>query len=125
MTLVLARSLLEELEAKLTDLDAVIKKADAEKRRKVSKLFFPDVFSAVSLNYRLSFLLQLSLQLFGLTISSCRFHFSARLFRCPFPLSFFAVFFSRLLAIFFELFLSTFSFCCLFFSCLYCLSFFR
>jgi hypothetical protein len=44
MAIVMARSLLEELEAKLTDLDAVIKKADAEKRRKVSKLFFPDVF---------------------------------------------------------------------------------
>jgi hypothetical protein len=37
MAIVVARSLLDELEAKLTDLDAVIKKADAEKRRKVSK----------------------------------------------------------------------------------------
>ena len=33
--MLMPRSLLAELEAKLTDLDAVIKKADAEKRRKV------------------------------------------------------------------------------------------
>ncbi len=51
MAIVMARSLLEELEAKLTDLDAVIKKADAEKRRKVSKLFFPAVSLYCWLSY--------------------------------------------------------------------------
>ena len=37
----MVRSLLDQLEAKLTDLDAVIKKADAEKRRKVSRCACP------------------------------------------------------------------------------------
>jgi hypothetical protein len=119
MSIVMARSLLEELEAKLTDLDAVIKKADAEKRRKVSKLFF----SAVSLNYWpfcscLFFFNCLYNFFFGLI-----FRPSFSLFGPPFPLSFSVVIsrylFQLSLSCIFELFLSTFSF-----SCLYCLSFF-
>jgi hypothetical protein len=124
MAIVMARSLLEELEAKLTDLDAVIKKADAEKRRKVSKrgprvlpaAFSGCFFSCFSqlLAVVLQLLFQLSYNFFSASFSSCRFDFSARLFRCPFPLSFSAVFFNCLLAVFLKLFLPTFSLGCLF-----------
>jgi hypothetical protein len=103
MSIVMARSLLEELEAKLTDLDAVIKKADAEKRRKVSKLFFSGCFFQLFLS-TIGCRFNCLDNFFLASFSSCCSYFSANLFRCPFPLSFPAIFFNCLLAVFLSCF---------------------